>query len=1149
MNKSKEKEFLSFFFKEKILRVMRCVLFLLTVFVIQTTANTYAQEIRLDLNLKQSTLKNVLKEIEAKTEFSFFYNDNEMDMDRLVDIQAKNENLETVLKKLLPEYGYVIEKKKIILIPAIPANEDMPRRNQQTHTVKGTVVDNYGEPLPGANVSIQGGASGVITDIDGNYQITVAPTEILVFSYIGYKPQQVPVEGKTQLDIVLQEDTKLVDEVVVVGYAKQKKANLTGSVSSLKVGEILGDRPVTTMGNILQGTIPGLQATTTNGQPGGGFEFNIRGETSINGGSPLIVVDNVPYAGAIELLNPDDIESITVLKDGGAAAIYGAQSTFGVILITTKGAALNQKFQINYRNNFTFTTPWALPDKATPRQTIQAYKDMGLQSIYTGHGVDEWLGYLDEYASNPSKYPLGYVINEQGTRYSLTESDILGDFFNTGFEHKHDFTASGGNKNLSYRISLGYSNQDGVMSSDKDRFERYNFRSFANAKFTDWLTGQVDVSYIKSENTMPNKVDYLWAVAYPSYAEMIDLDINGEILPAGSPANLAKLGGTNVNARSKNRITGKLIANPAKGLNINAEYTYDDLRRTQTDFDKKVRVTMPLKYEAETRGQYSTLSKTYYQTKLTVWNIYGSYNKKIAKHNLTGLFGFNQNTYYYEENKNVGKDFISDEIPAFSLAKEWDPITDSYTEYNTRGYFGRINYDYADRYLLELNGRYDGSSKFPKGHRWGFFPSVSVAWRLMQEPFMEPLTELIPEFKIRASYSTIGNQNVDPYQFNPNMEGSKAVWIIDGNRPNTLKTPGLVSDNFTWETVESYNVGLDISLLRNRFQANLDFYQRNTRDMLADAIELPSVVGATAPKQNVADLSSKGVELEFKWNDQIGKVRYHIGFNLYNYSSEITKFDNESGLYYEQNSAQTEKRYRKGMKIGEIWGYNFDRFYQESDFENGKLKEGIPYVRGINPNPGDVLFVDHDGDGIITPGSSTAEDSGDQRIIGNSSLKWQYGISGGFSWKDLAFSFILQGVGKQDLWLSNYLTQPFQYEFGTIYRHQLNYWTPVNTNSEFPRLYTLGNRDGNYAANFMRSDHYLLSGAYLRVKNLTLSYTLSNAWIRNIGIENFRIYGMVENPFTFNHLPKGLDPTISGEATGLGYPIMRAYSVGFSFSL
>jgi TonB-linked SusC/RagA family outer membrane protein len=1134
---------------KQFLRIMRITLVLLFVGIFFVSArDSYSQNVRVNINKSRVTLDEILNEIESQTDYLFLYN-TQVDVNRKVTVKAKNKPVSQVLQSIFKDtdIDFAMEGTHIVLTKNKVA--ESASVSQTGRTVRITVSDAFGEVV-GANVIVKGTTIGNTTDADGKVTLRDVPEDaVIVVSYIGYVSQEVHSGSRTELNVLLKEDLQALDEVVVVGFAKQKKANLTGSVSSIKMQEILGDRPIATTGNLLQGTIPGLQATVGSGEPGADFEFNIRGITSINGGSPLIVVDNVPFTGAIELLNPEDIESVTVLKDGGAAAIYGAKSTFGVILITTKGAQLNQKFQLNYHNNFSFSSPWELPEKADPYSAMKAFTDMGLRTLYTGHSVEEWMGYLESYRANPSLYPDGYVINAQGTRYSLRETDILGDFFGTGFERKHDVTVSGGGQDMSYRISFGYAGQDGVMASDKDAFERYNFRTFLNSKFTNWLTGQVDMSYVKSDKTLPNIADYQWAVSYPSYVEMMDLDINGETLPAGSPSNLAKLGGTNKNAGSQNRITGKLIATPVKGLTINAEYTFDDLRRTQTDYNKKVRVTNPPKYEVDVRGEYSTLTKTQYQTTLNVWNVYGSYEKSFGRHHLTALLGFNQDTYYYEKTKNVGKDFISDELPSFSLAQDWEPITDSYEEYNTRGYFGRINYDYDSRYLLELNGRYDGSSKYRQENRWGFFPSVSLGWRIMQESFMEPLREYIPELKVRASYSTIGNQNVDPYLFNPNMEGIKAVWIVGGSRPTTLKTPGLVTDNFTWETVETSNLGVDISLLKNRFQANVDIYRRNTKDMLTKAVELPAVVGADAPQQNVADLRSDGFELELKWNDRIEKVSYHIGFNIYDYTSKITKYDNKTGLFYQQNSAQDDKRYREGMKIGEIWGYTFDRFYTENDFTDGKLNEGIPYVRGTTPNPGDVLFVDYDEDGVISTGALTTEDPGDLKIVGNSSLRWQYGITGGLSWNNISFSFIMQGVGKRDVWLNNQLTRPFQYEYGTIYAHQLNYWTPENPNAQFPRLYSLGSRNGNYSANFSCSDRYLDNGAYLRVKNLTLGYTLPKNIIEGCRLENVRIYGSVENPFIFNHLPKGLDPTLSDVSQGMGYPIMRTYSFGVSVTL
>ena len=428
------------------------------------------------------------------------------------------------------------------------------------------------------------------------------------------------------------------------------------------------------------------------------------------------------------------------------------------------------------------------------------------------------------------------------------------------------------------------------------------------------------------------------------------------------------------------------------------------------------------------------------------------------------------------------------------------------------GFFGRLNYDFANRYLLELNGRYDASSKFPSGSRWGFFPSLSVGWRVMEESFMEPLRDYIPEFKIRGSIGTVGNQNIDPYQFVPSMESEKSKWLDNNTQPITLKQPGLVSGNFTWETVRTLNLGFDISALKNRLSANFDLFRRDTKDMLTSGSQLPATLGATAPLQNVADLKSTGFELELAWRDQIGKVHYNIGFNLYDYKAYITKFKNNvAGVIRTSDN----KTYVEGQQLGEIWGYVTDRLYTVDDFvegtldanlKNGTLKDGIPHVEGVKPNPGDMMYKDLDGNGIINSGNETIYDPGDRKIIGNNSLRFQYGINGGLSWNNFSFSFLLQGVGKCDKWLTNDLIFPYYYEFGTIYEHQLDYWTSENTGAFFPRLYETGMRNTNYAANVRAQTKYLTNGAYLRVKNLTLGYTIPQSVISKIGINNLRVY-------------------------------------------
>ena len=539
----------------------------------------------------------------------------------------------------------------------------------------------------------------------------------------------------------------------------------------------------------------------------------------------------------------------------------------------------------------------------------------------------------------------------------------------------------------------------------------------------------------------------------------------------------------------------------------------------------------------------------------TALNIYGSYAKSLAKNNFTLLLGYNQESYHYDYLKAETSNMINDDMPSISQSTGVQKAYDGFSEYAVMGFFGRLNYDFDNRYLVELNGRYDASSKFPSGSRWGFFPSLSVGWRVMEESFMEPLRDYIPEFKIRGSIGTVGNQNIDPYQFVPSMESVKSTWLDNNNQPITLKQPGLVSGNFTWETVRTLNIGFDLSALKNRLSANFDLFRRDTKDMLTSGSQLPATLGANAPLQNVADLKSTGFELELAWRDQIGKVHYNIGFNLYDYKAYITKFKNNvAGVIRTSDN----KTYVEGQRLGEIWGYVTDRLYTVDDFvegsldanlKNGTLKDGIPHVEGVKPNPGDMMYKDLDGNGIINAGNETIYDPGDRKIIGNNSLRFQYGINGGLSWNNFSFSFLLQGVGKCDKWLTNDLIFPYYYEFGTIYKHQLDYWTSENTGAFFPRLYETGMRNTNYAANVRAQTKYLTNGAYLRVKNLTLGYTIPQNIISKIGINNLRVYVSAENPFTFDHMPKGLDPAVDSKANGLGYPFMSSYAFGFSISL
>ena len=562
------------------------VLFLICSLSMTYAAESYAQKTMISLEVRNETVGTVLEKLKKESGFDFFFNNKHVDLKRIVSVSANNNNIFKILDQIFAgtNVKYSVLEKKIIL-----STEIVQGIQQEQNKVTGIVKDANGEPIIGANVIVKGQSTGTITDIDGRFVLDTPKDAVLQITYIGYVSQEVKVSGKKELNVVLKEDTETLEEVVVVGYGVQKKANLTGAVSSVKMDEILGDRPVTSVSNVLMGAMPGLQVTGTSGQPGAEMSFNIRGVNSINEGAPLVLVDNVEMD--INMLDPNDIESISVLKDAASSAIYGARAAFGVILVTTKKGMKDTRFSINYSNNFSFSKPSNLPHKATPLQTVQAYKDMGTVSYQTGQNVDTWLELLKEYNTNSSNYPDGYAVVD-GLRYSLQETDLLNDMMETGFQQTHNISVGGGNKSISYRMSAGMVNQNGILVTDKDSYKRYNISSYIRSDIHSWITPELDIKYANSHSELPyTSASYgIWgaAVAFPSYFPLGNMELDGEILPINTPHNFINLSAPKENDRNDLRIFGKLTITPFKDLKIIGEYTFNRKTREITTFDKKL---------------------------------------------------------------------------------------------------------------------------------------------------------------------------------------------------------------------------------------------------------------------------------------------------------------------------------------------------------------------------------------------------------------------------------------------------------------------------------------------------------------------------------------------------------------------------------
>lgn len=1129
-------------------KIHKIVLLLLALCIYNTA---YGQNQRISVYGNNQSLQKVFEQIEQQTKLSVTYNQTKLDVNKKIKENFIDKKLSFVMDALLKNTGFTCnyEPEHIVITPSVqPKEKAAAKQTVQMKKIMGKVTGITGEPLIEANVLAIGSKQATITNLNGEFTLEVPADGKLQVTYIGYLPQEVSTNGKTQIVIQLKEDSQLMDEVVVVGFGTQKKVNLTGAVTAVNVQETLGDRPIANITAALQGVVPGLKIEGATGTPGDNLSYNIRGTTSINGGGPLVLVNNVPMD--INMIDPQDIESVSVLKDAASAAIYGARAAFGVILITTKQGKKDMAPKFNYNNNFSFSKALELPQKANPLESVLAYKEMGWpnDTYVDGKNIPQWETYVRDYMDNPSKYPQGYIFDEKGNLFLMRENDMFADMMeNYGFMQNHSFSVSGGGSRTNYRIGLGYTNEDGILITDKDRYERANLSSFLSVEVNKWLTTQLDIRYA---NSTQNKVEQggrngVWgsAMQLPSYQNISPYEVDGITYPAETSATYIRYGEPRIVKKTDFRALGRIIISPLKNLKITGEYTYNRVTNYNRMYVKQYKYigmnfTGILNNTENTRYALTQGFNNY-----NAINIFANYDFSIGNHNIGVMGGFNQEENHAESQWTERKDVLLSNLPSISGATGTTTATDTFNEYALRGLFYRVNYSYKDRYMVEANGRYDGTSRFPKNNRFGFFPSFSGGWRISEESFMAGTRSVLSNLKFRASWGSIGNQIIllsdgspDNYPYIPEMAPGLTNWLVGGKKPTTLSTPPMVSSAFTWEKVYTLDFGVDFGFFDNRLNGTFDWYRRDTKGMLAPGMDLPWVVGVAAAKQNAADLKTYGWELELNWRDRIKDFSYRIGFNLYDSQSEITKFNNETNLL---------GTYRKGQKIGEIWGYVTDRFYREDDFNaDGTLKEGIPIPKGAGKvYPGDVLYKNFDDDATtIWSGKGTADDPGDQRIIGNSTPRFHYGINAGLSWKGFDLSIFLRGVGKRDFWRTDQIAWPTA-TWGSLFKETLNFWTPEHTDAYFPRVYA--NNGVNTATNRWKQTKYLANAAYVKLQNITLSYTLPKVWTKQIYFDEVKVFFSGENLHTWDHLPEGLESDMLSKGAW-EYPFMKKFSLGFN---
>ena len=1028
-----------------------------------------------------------------------------------------------------------------MLAGALPASAE-------DRTISGKVFDADNIPLVGVTVMVDGESRGAISDMDGNFSLKVKVGEVLLnVSYVGFVPQQVKVEpGDEHLVIHLKEESVLLNEMVVVGYGKQKKVNLTGAVSTVEAGD-LQNRTATSLSNMLQGSVAGLNVTTSSGVPGSSASVNVRGVTSINASDPLVLIDGA--VGDLDNVNPNDVASISVIKDASAAAIYGARAAFGVILVTTKsGASKDGKAVVHYSGRFGWQAPTTSTDYETTGYwsvyTINQFwqaKNGTLYVDYNDQDMQELWNRVNDKTEHPDRpWTVEQVRNGRRQWVYYGNYDWWHMLFRDNHPmQQHDVSISGGKDDIKYFVSGAFDRQEGILREHPDVYKRYNLRSKLDFRINKWITMSNNTSFFSSQYSYQGDGGVENLIAYSSRHALAcfpQKNPDGSWL-YGTPylnykvANgrhimLGENSHRNVNRSSDFSNTTRVVYAPIKELSFTGDFTY---RMYQT---RNTHRTNPLYYREYPGGellsyatgaglnelQESVSTSNYYST-----NAYATYDDLFgAKHHVTAVAGINYESWRSKNVSASGQNLLSVDLDDLDLV---GPNADGTTitsvgggqnAYALFGAFARVNYDYMSRYLLEVSGRYDGTSRFAAANQWGFFPSASVGWRMSEEPFFQPARRWVDNLKLRASFGSLGNQNISSYYSFARLVsiGSLNYSFGEGSVPAryaTLSAP--IAADMTWETAQQWDFGFDLAMLGNRLNVTVDGYVRNTLDMLTDGIELPAVYGASVPDMNTADLRTKGYEIAVNWNDRFelggSPFEYGVGFNLSDYKSVITRYDNEDKTFA--------KSYYEGMELGEVWGFVTDGLFQSDEEAQAYADQVIlTYMEnGLTGGwkAGDVKFVDVDGDGYVDIGSNNVKDPGDRKILGNSLPSFNYGITANARWKGIDASVFFQGTGNHYWYPTGHLSGfwgPYSYPYLTYLPDNFleNVWSEDNRDAYFPRPMAYATTSGPLSK---ANDRYLQNLRYLRFKNLTVGYTLPEVWTHKIGIDAVRVYFTGEN--------------------------------------
>lgn len=1115
-------------------------------------ASSYAEQTTLTVRMNNRTVKDVFSYIEKNSEFIFVYHGSNINLNRRVNVNLNNQTVETILNHLFAgtDIEYLVNDRQIIIRRnEIKANQvaTVSTQQQKKITVTGSVKDAQGEPLAGVNLVIKGTTVGGVTDVDGNFSLPdISPEATISVSYIGYETQLIPVKGKNILHIILKEDSELLDEVVVIGYGVQKKADLSGAVATVPT-KVLANRPVLTVGQALQGSVANMTVSIGSGQATDSPTFNIRGTTSLNGGDPLVVIDGVvSNAAELNRMNPTDIASISVLKDAASAAIYGSRAAFGVILVTTKTAG-QEKLTINYNNNFAMRRLTSMAEVITDPYLVANTRKTMSYPWYNMYN-EEQMAYAKQRSEDLSLSP--YYVNPDGTFTYFGNTDWFDEAYkDLSFSTNHTVDISGKTDRLNYYFSANYNFQDGMVKYGTDKYDRYNLRSKLDFKLTNWWSLGNNTSYVTSDYDSPNYLgkSYYWEVNRISPLVTVT-NPDGTWTEDGASVFGRLTDGGRWNQKKttfSTQFTTKIdIIKDV--LFVNGSFNYTSIKNAEEGYSLPVEYydgpDRPAMYLDPVTQAY--LNHT--DARTLTFDAYATYHKLFNdKHDFTAMVGFSQEDWRENYTSSSRKELISSSLPSQGLATGDMSVGQNIYSLSLRSVFGRLNYIYNNKYILAFNGRYDGTSRFPSDSRFAFNPSGSAAWVMSQENFFEPLRDIVSFLKFRFSYGSLGNQDLKEnyYAYLATMGAGKIGQILDGKQPVGVRAPGLVSGNLTWEKVTTADWGMDINFLDNRLSATVDGYIRRTKDMLTAGASLPNVLGTGVPMENAADLKTTGWDLTVSWRDNLKlageTLNYGLSFNIGDSRAFITKFANKTG---------TLDDYYEGYEIGSIWGLQTLGFFQsQEEIDNHADQSQVTSYPGTRPiAPGDLKFADLNNDKKINEGSWTIDDHGDYKIIGNSRSRYAFGFTANADWKGFDLSLFIQGVMKKnyypggDLYFWGTYAQPWA---NITYGNYYDRWTEENPNGYFPRFKSYV-AESNLEAGVTQT-RYLQNAAYARLKNLSIGYTLPKKLTDKANIERLRIFFSGDNLCEITGLYKyyKVDPECLG---GQMYPLQRSYSFGLN---